>query len=104
VQIDKQLVTMAMHLKPRERSIRDITSRFVRLDGQVPSEPPVRTYGFSLYREDGSWVVDASILDQDALFVRINRTFSAEVALEEISVKGRQEEDQLLDLLQLRLE
>ena len=47
-EIDKQVVTMAMHLKPRDRSIRDITSRFVRMDGLTPSEPPVRTYGFSV--------------------------------------------------------
>lgn len=101
---ERQVITLAMHLKPMDASIRDLTSRFVRADALSVMGNKVRAYGFSVYLEDSSWLVDSSALYPDALFVRITRTFVPTMSFQEVATTLKKDEDSLLDLLQLRLD
>lgn len=103
-EIEKQLITLAMHLKPEGRSIRELTSQFVRTDVLGVMGNKVRAYGFSVYQENSLWVVDASALYPDALFARITRTFGPAIPFEEIAAGLRKDEDNLLELLELRVD
>lgn len=103
-QVERQQVTLAMHLKPEGLPVRDITAQFVRLDYPAVRKNQIRAFGFSFYHDEGSWVVDSSMQYPNAMFVRVNRTFAPEMPFEEIASALRKEEDDLLDLLQLRLE
>jgi hypothetical protein len=102
--LDKQLLTKAVHVSPQGRPIHDITSKFVRLDSHLKLGENVRAYGFSVYTENGSWVVDASGLYPEALFIRLSRTFGAEVTFETLVDWMNTDEKSVLELLQLRLE
>ncbi len=102
--VEKQLITLSMHLQPQGRSVREITSKFVRLGGEGEKGEKVRAYGFSVYREDSYWVVDSSALYSEALFLKIFRTFGGTVPFEQMAGTLNKEENDVLELLELRLD
>lgn len=102
--IEKQQASLAMHLKPGDRSLRELTSEFLRLDDSHMVGDNIRAYGFAVYREDSSWVVDTSGLFPEALFVRMNRIVGAEVTFDELLSKSREDQERLLEVLGLSLD
>jgi len=101
VTVAQQRSTIAMHVKPVSGQIKEFVAGLIR-----PSEPAltaedVRAYGFSMYRQDSSWVVDTSASYPDALFVRIERVSGPNVSFEQIASTLRQDESTLLGLLRL---
>jgi hypothetical protein len=102
--INRQQITPAMHLKPEGRRVSSITSRFVNADIPAVEPSAIEGYGFSIYRGNGSYVVDKSALYPDALFVRIMRTFGPDKPLEDLAKDIGQEEAGILELLNLRLD
>lgn len=102
--IDKQSITLAMHLVLKGHSIRDITSRFVQLDTNLIVGETVRAYGFAVYTEEGYLVVDTSSVYTEALFVRINRSFGPDKSFEEVANTLHKDENNALELLGLRID
>ncbi len=102
--IDKQMLTLAIHLKPQVRSIRDITSSFIGLNINLLTNQMIRSYGFAIYLDDGYWIVDTSDLYSESLFIRLNRTFEADMTFEQLAETLRKDEISLLELLELRID
>jgi hypothetical protein len=103
-EIDKQQVTLAMHLKPTGRSPRDILSKFVVVDGQSDRSDEIRGYGMALYRDDGYWIVDNSGLYLDSLFIKLQRSFGSLLPFDDLAGQFHEDENNLLQTLGLRLE
>lgn len=104
VLIDRQLTTIAMHLKPDSGSLRDITSRFVNVDASKLPTGQVKVFGLSIYTESTSWVMDASNFYADSLFLRIGRSFGPAVSFGEIASQLNEEERRFLDLVELEVD
>jgi hypothetical protein len=96
-----QRVSVAMHVKPLTGQIKDLLARIVHPSQGVLTDSDVTAYGFSVYREDCSWLVDKSVLYSDALFVRVERVTGATIPIEEIASTLRKDEMILMDLLNL---
>lgn len=101
VTLGQQRSTIAMHLKPVSGQVKDFVSALIRPSEAALTGDDVRAYGFSVYRQDSSWVVDTSASYPDALFVRIDRTSAPNVPFEQIASTLQQEEITLLGLLHL---
>jgi hypothetical protein len=102
-EIASQQLVLAMHLKPQFQSIREITSRFIQISDQSLIGNDVRAYGFSIYKDNSSLVVDSSNLYPEGLFVRLARTFGPETPFEDITNTLYKDEARALELLELRL-
>ena len=100
--VEKQAASITMHLELSTGTIREITSRFVRLDADQFPGGALKSFGFSLYREDFTWVVDASAAFANALFLRIDRWFRPDASLEQIAQSLEQDETRVLELLGLQ--
>ncbi|HWN98005.1 MAG TPA: hypothetical protein VNS63_01910, partial [Blastocatellia bacterium] len=103
VHIEKQFLTLAIHVSSHARSLLDLTAPFIKLDAFPRAIESARAYGFGVYRDDGYWIVDRSALYTNALFVRINREFEPDVSFEQLAEALRSEELGVLDLLGLRI-
>lgn len=101
---ETQTLTLAMHVKPLAQSIRSITSGYLRMEHPRSQKGQPRGYGFSVYWDDCSWVVDTSALYPDALFIRIARSFKPEAPLEEVVAGLDSEQAEVLKMLQLELQ
>jgi hypothetical protein len=101
--VDKQLASLTMHLTLKTGTIREITSRFVNLDADQFPGGPLKSFGFSLYREDFTWVVDASAAFLNSLFLRMDRWFRPDIPLEQIARQLHEDENRVLDLLGLEV-
>ncbi len=102
--VKEQIVTLAMHLKPKGKSIKEITSRFRLLDSGPGIDDRVRGFGFSVYGEEMSWLIDLSAGYSDALFLRINRVFGASTPFEEIAATLFKDEEAILNILELKVD
>lgn len=60
-------------------------------------------FGFCLYGENCSWLIDLSGIYGDALFVRIDRAFDASIPIDEVAASLYKDELKILDLLDLSL-
>jgi hypothetical protein len=99
----KQLGSITMHLTPHAGIIRDITSKFVKLDLDKLTGAPAHNFGFSVYQDDLLWVVDKSAMFEKSLFVRMDRTVQPEAPFEQLAQKLNEDENKLLDLLGLEV-
>jgi hypothetical protein len=104
IEISKQRASILMHLRPASGSIKDPVSSLVRLDPRSLPGTEIKAYGISVYKEDCTWLVDASASYPDALFVKIERTFGPSVRLEEIALQLKEDEKTILGLLKLEVD
>ena len=102
--VGEQRATLAMHVKPAEGSIKELVTALAKPTQGALMGGDVRGYGFSVYRQQSSWVVDTSALHRDALFVRIEHVVGPEVSLEEIAARLRADEIALLNLMNLQVD
>ena len=100
--IQTHTASLSQHVQPTGASILGLTSKFVQWKTQTESAS-VRCYGFSVYRDDGFYVVDASAAFKDSLFIRIARTFPGDTAFLAMADRIYEDEDRVLDELQLEL-
>lgn len=100
--IQQQHATVGMHIRPLSGALRDVVSKAVGLHAPELQGGDVRAYGVSVYRTDSAWVVDASALNPEALFIRIDRLDRSGASIEDIAAHLRKDESAVLDLLQLR--
>ena len=103
VAVGQQRASIVMHLKPASGPIKDIVARLIRPADSLTSGGDVRAYGFSMYRGDATWVVDASVLYPEALFVRIEDALPADTPFEQVAARLYKEEQDLLGLLRLEV-
>lgn len=95
-------ISLAMHIIPKGAQRKDIAGRFVRIDQSAMAIlGDIKALGFSVTGKDASWVVDASALYDDALFVRIVRNFGGQATLPEMATLLKKDEEQILQLLGL---
>lgn len=103
VEIANQQVTLNMHLTPQGKTVREITKRFSPLD-QERDDGSVRAFGFSIYRNESSCIVDLSLMYENSLFVRLIRNFDKSRPVDEIGSALRTDQASLLSWLQLKLD
>ena len=101
VTVTQQRSTIAMHLKPVSGQIKEFVTGLMRPTEGLLTGEDVLGYGFSLYKQDSSWVVDTSAVYPEALFVRIQRLSGAGASFEQIAATLREDETSLFGLLRL---
>jgi hypothetical protein len=102
VEVANVQATLAFHITPCGKDIRQITKKFAPL-GEADDES-VTAFGFSIYRGDSSRVVDLSLLYPNSLFVRLIRNFDQSVSMNDVEVAMRGDQAAILDLLGLRID
>jgi len=102
-EIARQIVQMSFQLRPRHRSLAELTSSFLNPTLATLSEDPVRASGFSLYTDNRVWIVDLSTSNRNALYLRMTRTFAPEVTIEQIAETLAADQNNFLDRLKLRI-
>lgn len=98
-----QRASLAIHLQPTTGVLKDFVAGFLRADLEEFVQPGIKAFGVSVYREDSSWVADASAAFPGGLFLKVERIFGSGVPLEKIAVQLKEDEDRLLGLLNLEV-
>ncbi len=96
-------MSLSIHLKPSVRTIYEISKRFVNLP-LLPPDGTVNCYGFSVYGEEFSWIVDSSALYDNTLFFKITRRFGRNESFAELVRRLRSDQLELLGMLNLEVE
>ena len=97
-QIASQEAALAFHVVPGEENFGLLMTNLVNADVLGTA----RMYGISLYREDSSLVMDKSLRYDGAVFIRLNRTFSASASFSEIAAMLYKDEVRALGFLGLQ--
>jgi hypothetical protein len=98
------LLSLLMHVKPERRTLRDISANFLSFKSPRILSPTVKARGFSVYADDFSWVVDSSAMYEEALFLKMVRTFEASVSFAEMASVLRADQGELLGSLDLTVD
>jgi hypothetical protein len=102
--IKELIATQTMHVKAPGKSVQELTARFRPNVGGPGMQKEVKGFGFCIYGQEISWLVDLSALYSDAIFVRIIRIFGPSISFEEIAAALYKDEIEIFDLLGLRIE
>ena len=94
---------LAVHIKGQGKSRQERINRFRPAVADLLPVKNESGFGFCVYGEDISWLIDLSQVYPDALFVRIIRMFDASISNEEVSSTLYKDEEKLLDLLELSI-
>ena len=97
-----QQTTLGFHLKPPlGRPFREVVTRFVNAETLGVD---ATMFGVSVYYSDHTFVVDASGVIQDGLFVKLVRNFAPEKEFEEMAKAVYTDEEGVLRRLGLKLQ
>jgi hypothetical protein len=102
VEIANIQATLAFHITPNGKSIREITSKFAP-SGEV-ADDTVTAFGFSTYRGESSKVVDLSLLYTNSLFVKLIRNFDQSKSSDEAESALRSDQASVLNQLGLKID
>jgi hypothetical protein len=102
-EIIEQAIQLSMHLKSKEKSVKDLTSGLLATDLMSAFPQEAHACGFSIYAGDSTWIVDLSALEKEALFVRLYRTFGSAVSFEEIALAVNKDQEKILETLRLKI-
>lgn len=102
-EIVEHTIQLSMHLKSKEKSANDLTSKLLASELTSAFAQEIRACGFSIYAEDRIWTIDLSALDKDALFVRLYRTFDSVISFEEIAQAINKDQEKILEILRLKI-
>ena len=97
-----QQTTLGFHLIPDKTSFRNALSRFVNL-ANLDAEG-AKMFGVSAYFDDFSFVIDASAVFPEGVFIKLNRTYSGEVRFEQMADTIHKDEESVLRLLGLKIQ
>jgi hypothetical protein len=101
--MQQQHLSLGMHLIPKGKTPKELSSRFVTLDEKSAAYlGKIKSSGFSLYAEDSTVVVDASALYPEAIFVRVTRIHGGKATLAEMAQMLDRDETETLALLGVR--
>lgn len=101
---ERQFGSLTMHLTPATGTIQENTSHFLRIDTNRLPGGPIQSFGFSVYRDDFTWVVDKSAFFPNSLFLRMERFFSPDSSFEQIAGRLHEDEEIVFDLLGLKVD
>jgi len=96
-EISSQEIALGMHVKPGEKSFKDLMSGLVN----TSLLGPAKMYGISVYQDDSSFVIDKSVRYPDSAFVRLYRRVGPSTSFREIAEILHQDELRALGLLGL---
>lgn len=100
----EQGVTLALHLKPQGKSTGEVTARFRAIPSGPGIDKDTKAFAFSVYGRDITWLVDLSAIYPGAVFVRTSRVFGPSIPFEEIARSLKKDEDDILEILELRVD
>ncbi|MFV1980023.1 MAG: hypothetical protein ACC655_02625 [Rhodothermia bacterium] len=103
VSIDRHWATLAFHFSVQGREPGELTKAFLNPVSELLDEPGVRSFGVSVYREDGHFVLDTSVMYPNALFMRILREFPGDVSFRKVGETIYEEEARYLRMLGLEV-
>lgn len=101
-ELKTQQTTLGFHLLPEKTPFRETLSRFVNVANLGVRE--AKMFGVSAYYNDSSFVIDGSAVFPEAVFVKLNRSYSGMVRFEEMASRILKDEEKVLGLLGLRLQ
>jgi hypothetical protein len=101
-ELSTQQTTLGFHVVPDKRPFRDSLSRFVNVANLGVED--AKMSGVSAYYTDSSFVIDGSAAFPDAVFIKLNRTYSGNVRFEEMADTIHRDEEKILRLLGLKLQ
>jgi len=97
-----QQATLAFHLAPGAKPFRDLLMNFVKT-ADFASED-AKMFGVSAYYSDFSFVIDASLLVPDGVFVKLNRIFPSRLRFEHMADALFRDEQNVLARLGSKLQ
>ena len=100
-ELERQIATIGFHFAISGKSSREVTEMFLNPNQELINEPGARSFGVSVYRDDGDVVLDTSMMYEDALFMKITRSFAGDSSLQEIEETMYGEEMRYLGMLGL---
>ena len=95
-----QLITRAFHVKPGKLPFKEILGQFINAKALAAED--ANMYGFSVYRNDYSFVIDGSAVISGGIFIKLMKHFSSEKRMEEMAGVLKKDEDVVLQMLGLR--
>ena len=99
VVLERQFATIGFHFTISGKTPREVTEVFLNPEHELMKEPGARSFGVSVYRDDGDVVLDTSMVYEDALFMKITRSFAGNSPLQEIEETMYGEEMRYLGML-----
>ncbi len=103
VEIDRNWVTLAFHFSVQGKEPGEFTKMFLNPESELLDDPGIRSFGVSVYREDGHFVLDTSAVYPNALFMRISHEFPGDVSFRQIVKIIHGEEIRYLGMLGLEV-
>ena len=97
--LERQIATIGFHFSIPGKSPREVTEALLNPKHELMKEPGARSFGVSVYRDDGDVILDTSMLYEDALFMKISRSFGGDSSLQEIGETMYGEEMRYLGML-----
>jgi len=98
--LQTQQLSLGMHLIPKGKSRKDLTSRFLTVgEKSVEFMGKIKGSGFSLYGDDTAVVMDTSGLYPEAVFVRVMRTHGGKATLAEMAQVLQKDEERTFAFL-----
>ncbi len=97
-----QQTTLGLHVLPDKKPFREALSRFINIANLGVSD--AKMFGVSAYYSDFSFVIDSSAVFPEAIFIKLNRTYSGVARFEEMAATILKDEEKILELVDLRLQ
>lgn len=99
VQIARQTITLAIHIKSASRSCFEILRDFVKPGRIVPPGERPTDYSFTIQTDGGSYSLEPSLRVAGALYIGVGRRYPGDTPVAKIAQETRQAEDSLLNVL-----
>jgi hypothetical protein len=100
--LQSQLITLGLHVKPGIKPFKEIMGQFV--DAKALGAADAAMYGFSVYLNDYSFVIDSSGVVAGGIFIKLIRSFTAESRFEDMASALYKDEANVLHHLGLKIQ
>ena len=101
-EFQSQQTTLRFHVNPGPTPFREILAKFVNT--QTLGSDNAAMFGVSAYSPEFSFVIDASAILPDGVFINLNRTFPATLRFEEMAGTIYKDEGTILQRLGLKIQ
>jgi len=101
-ELKSQHTTLGFHVTPNVRPFREIMSRFINTKELHAEDASM--FGLSAYYGDFSFVIDGSAVFPESVFIKLSRAYSPATRFEEMAGTIYKDEENVLQLLDLKLQ
>jgi hypothetical protein len=101
-QFQSQRTTLGFHVKPGAKPFRETLAQFV--NPKVPGSENATMFGVSAYSPEFTFIIDASLVFQQGLFIKLIRSFPAASRVEEMARTIHLDEETVLRSVGLKLQ